>query len=828
MTLLPVLAEVAEDAELGHVTAERSDHKSLSGDYFSQPVTATSVLVDASTMANTRDKARPPAAERVEQLTTRPATAAARSSPLLIASTLELLNQARSGRRAGGAASVHDGGKATTPDAVRAQVVDALNGATAALPADVLLALNALLGAVEGGDKADGGVVSAATGVTSALQALVDHGGVPLIVQALTKGVANEALVVTSCRLLKAVTRASVDLAALVGVTYGGVEAVLEGMGRHRRSLPVQTEALHTLLGLVRVEAARGHFMAHPDGVWLPLDAMRTHEADAHVQAYGCHLLASLAFGSAAAREAMGAAGAPGAIVAALSSRPSEVSLQVLACTALRNLAWMNATNHRRLASAHGVEAVLASIADHPGVERIAEQATGALGNISFHDPRLQERIFLDGGVATCIKMLVAHGEQSGCLSENSVTILSNLSEMDVGLARPVGTELMATDGALDTIVRTLKQHGDHPSLVIKSCYLLRSLCYVPENRRKLGEVDSVRTLLGVLKSHPVGATQPAAVVSTGVDADLLEGLPLVEKQANVAPTTPAVHADVFWALTSLVAGDEPNKEAFGVLGGLPQVLSSMAALPADEAVQRHGCSVLDMAANGNAHNVQRALVAGALGVVYAAMQAHPSVLSIQENGCSFMIKMAAESGSTSSDLSARGAEAFLDRVRKAHADSPTVVSLTNQLVSLIAADAAEGAARGGRPVAGRGGGASARLRSRSRAAGSDRSRGLNCRNGSRSPSPRRGRGGGSDGGRTGGRGGGRDGGREEGGRRATTGGGRSSRFGGLSAVEEAETPAAAAAGAPVGGAVGGVHEEEPPRRAARNRRGLDLLCVPE
>jgi len=828
MTLLPALAEVAEDAELGPLTAERSNRKSLSGDSFSQPVTATSILVDASTPASTRDKAHPLAAKRVEQPATRPATAAARSSPLLIASTLELLHQARSGRRAGGAASLHGGGKATTPEAVRARVVDALNGATAALPADVLLALNALLDVMEGGGKAAGGAASVATGVPSALAALVDHGGVPLIVQALTKGVANEALVVTSCRLLKAVTRASVDLASLVGVTYGGVEAVLEGMGRHRCSLPVQTEALHTLLGLVRVEAARQHFMAHPDGVWLPLDAMRTHEADAHVQSYGCHLLASLAFGSAAAREAMGAAGAPGAIVAALSSRPSEVSLQVLACTALRNLAWMNATNHRRLASAHGVEAVLASIADHPGVLRIAEQATGALGNISIHDPRLQERILLDGGVATCIDLLVTHGEQSGCLSENCVTILNNLSEMDVGCSRPVGTELMATDGALNTIVCTLKQHGDHPSLVIKSCYLLRSLCYVPENRRRLGEVDTVRTLLGVLPSHPVGATQPTTVVATGGDTDLLEGLPLVEKPANFASTTPAVHADVFWALTSLVAGDEPNKEAFGVLGGLPQVLSSMAALPADEAVQRHGCSVLDTAANGNAHNVQRALVAGALGVVYAAMQAHPRVVSIQENGCSFMIKMAAESGSTSSDLSTRGAEAFLDCVRKTHADSPTVVSLANQLVSLIVADAAQGGGRGGRPVAGRGGGASARLRSRSRAAGSDRSRGLTSRNGSRSLSPRRNRGGGDDGGRPGGRGGGRDGGRNEGGRKASTGVGRSSRFGGLSAVEEAETPAAGAAGAAVGGALGVAPEQEPPRRAARNRRGADLLCVPE
>lgn len=785
----------------------------------------TSIIFDAVVVSSSDGggKADRPMAACATLPATRPTTTASRSAPQLISHSLRLLAEAREERRAEETAFSSAGSdNPKAADTIKGQVADALSGATAAVPADVRTALEALLGLVAvdpDTSNADDSAAASRGCARASMVAMVDLGGVPLIVQALTKGVADEALVVASMRLLEVVVSTSTDLASLVGVSFGGVEAVLEGICRHRRSLVVQTVALRLLLFLVRVEAARGHCMAHPDGPWLVLDVMRTHEEDNRVQAYGCHLLASLAFGCSNARETIGSAGGFGVIVGALSAAGAEPATKVVACTAVRNLAWMNATNHRRLAVLHGVEAVLKALADHPDNQAVNEQALGALGNISYHDARLQERILSNAGVSACIKSLTAYCEKSGCLSENAVTVLSNLSEMDVGHIRPVGRELVATPGTLQLVVGTVSRYMKRSALVLKSCNLFRSLCYEPANRRRLGLVDGVRTLLNILDAHPVAASPIAgAFVDGGVAPDLTVGLPFIERPANQSLSTATVHAEVLWALSALVAGDDANKDALGLQGGLPKVLASMAALPSDQAVQRYGANLLDTAADGNAHNIQRALVTGALSVVYAAMQAHPAVESIQEHGCSFMIKLTAESGTTSQTLSSRGAETFLDTVRNMHSTSPTVVSLANQLLSLITADAAACDGRGGRPVAGRGGGASARLRSRSRAAGSDRSRGIGTRDGSRSPSPRRGGRGGDVSARrnalddaSGGGGGWRGGGE---------GSGRTRRFGGLAAVEEAEP-----AGMEEGGAA------DPLSRAIRPRHrrgGLDLLSVPE
>lgn len=760
---LPTLAEVAEDAPLDAVSAPPLDAKQMPA--CTVAPAGTSIIPNAAAAGSVagggggRGMVDRPTAAAVATTSlpaaSRPVTTAARSAPQLIAPTLRLLKEAREERRAeeGVAASATGGGDgAKVADGVKAQVVEALSGATAAVPADVRAALGVLLGLVTAGvdssaNGADGAAAASDGDAAAAMAAMVDLGGVPLIVQALTKGVADEALVVASMKLLEVVVATSTDLSLLVGVSFGGVEAVLEGICRHRRSLLVQTVALRVLLVLVRVEAARGHCMAHPDGLWLVLDVMRTHQDDNRVQAYGCHLLASLAFRSPDAREVIGSAGGFGVIVGALSAAGAEPATKVVACTAVRNLAWMNATNHRRLAVVHGVEAVLAALNDHPDNLAVNEQALGALGNISYHDGRLQERILFSGGVSACVKSLASFGEKSSCLSENAVTVLSNLSEMDVGHLRPVGRELVAKSETLRLVVGTLGRYMGQSPLVMKSCNLFRSLCYETANRRRLGLVDGVRTLLGVLDAHPVEAPPSTGVVPDGVlPPGLGVGLPSVERPANQALRTATVHAEVLWALAALVAGDDANKDALGLLGGLPKVLASMAALPTDQAVQRYGANLLDTAADGNAHNIQRALVAGALPVVYDAMQAHPAVESIQEHSCSFMIKLTAESGTTSQALSSRGAEGFLDTVRKAHGTSPTVVSLANQLLSLIAADTAAADGRGGRSATGRGGGASARLRSRSRAAGSDRSRGIGTRDGSRSRSPRRGGGRGGDG----------------------------------------------------------------------------------
>lgn len=824
---LPALAEVAEDGPLGDFSTPPRDYKQVS----TKALFDASIIPDAAVASSSgSSKADRPMAACATLPAARPATTAARSAPQLISHTLRLLEVAREGRRAEETATI-EGGDNKVADSIKGHVVDALSGATAALPADVRAALDALLGLVavesDTANVADDSAATSNGGATAAMAAMVELGGVPLIVQAMTKGVADEALVVASMRLLEVVVATSTELASLVGVSFGGVEAVLEGICRHRRSLIVQSVALRVLLILVRVEAARGHCMDHLDGMWLVLDVMRTHQHDNRVQAYGCHLLASLAFGSSDARELIGSAGGFGVIVGALSAAGAEPATKVVACTAVRNLAWMNATNHRRLAVVHGVEAVLAAVADHPDNQAVNEQALGALGNISFLDARLQERILSNGGVSACIKSLAAYCEKSGCVSENALTVLSNLSENDVGHIRPVGRELVATSGTLRLVVGTLGRYMGRPPLVMKSCNLLRSLCYETANRRRLGLVDGVRTLLGILDAYPVEASSAAGVfVGEGIAPGLGVGLPFVERPANQSLSAATVHSEVHWALATLVAGDDANKDALGLLGGLPKVLASMAALPTDQAVQRCGANLLDTAADGNAHNIQRALVAGALTVVYAAMQAHLEVESIQEHGCSFMIKLTAESGTTSQSLTSRGAEAFLDTVRKTHSTSPTVVSLANQLLSLIAADAAAGDGRGGRSATGRGGGASARLRSRSRAAGSDRSRGIGTRDGSRSPSPRRGGRGGDGAGRRGARddagggGGGRGGGGE--------GGGRARRFGGLAAVEEAEAPATGELGSASGGAGGAA---DPPLRATRprNRRGgLDLLSVPE
>lgn len=826
---LPALAEVAEDGPLDDVSAPPRVGKQVSA----KAPKGTSIIPDAAVASGSGcGKADRPMAACATLPATRPATTAARSAPQLISHTLRLLEEAREERRAEETASTTEGGgNHKVADVIKGQVVDALSGSTAALPADVRTALDALLGLVavesETAKAADDPAATSNGGAAPAMATMLELGGVPLVVQALTKGVADEALVVISMSLLEAVVATSTKLASLVGVSFGGVEAVLEGICRHRRSLVVQTVALRVLLILVRVEVAREHCIAHLDGMWLVLDVMRTHEDDNRVQAYGCRLLASLAFGSSDTREAIGSAGGFGVIVGALSAAGAEPATKVVACTAVRNLAWMNATNHRRLAVVHGVEAVLAALADHPDNQAVIEQALGALGNISYHDARLQERILSNGGVSACIKSLAAHGEKSGCLAENALTVLSNLSEKDVAHVRPVGRELVATSRTLPLVVGTLGRYMERSPLVVKSCNLFRSLCYETANRRRLGLVDGVRTLLGILDAHPVAASPAAgAVVERDVAPGLGVGLPLIEKPAIQSLSTASVHANVLWALAALVAGDDANKDALGLQGGLPKVLASMAALPTDQAVQRYGASLLDTAADGNAHNIQRALVAGAFSVVYAAMQAHPAVESIQEHGCSFMIKLTAESGTTSQTLSSRGAEAFLDTVRKAHGSSPTVVSLANQLVSLITADAAAGDGRGGRSAAGRGGGASARLRSRSRAAGSDRSRGIGTRDGSRSLSPRRGGRGGDGPVRRGtlndsaGGGSGRRGGGE--------GGGRAKRFAGLAAVEEAE-PAAIGEGGSAPGGEGGA--ADPPSRATRPRHrrgGLDLLSVPE
>ncbi|GAB0492190.1 hypothetical protein MMPV_003450 [Pyropia vietnamensis] len=739
---LPALAEVPEDAPMGDVSTLPRECKQVSA----KASMDASIMLDAAVVSSSDGggKADRSMAWYATLPATRPTTTASRSAPQLIAHSLRLLAEAREERRAEETAfTSKSSDRLKAADTIKGQVVDALSGATAAVPADVRTALDALLGLVAAESdsaKVDDAAATPTGSVTAAMTAMVDLGGVPLIVQALTNGVADEGLVVASMRLLEVVVATSTDLASLVGVSFGGVEAVLEGICRHRRSLIVQTVALRVLLFLVRVEAARGHCMAHMDGPWLVLDVMRTHEEDGRVQAYGCHLLASLAFGCSKSRETIGSAGGFGVIVSALSAAGAEPATKVIACTAVRNLAWMNATNHRRLAVLHGVEAVLAALADHPDNQAMNEQALGALGNISYHDARLQERILSNAGVSACIKSLTAYNEKSGCLAENAVTVLSNLSEMDVGHIRPVGRELVATPGTLQLVVSTVSRYMRRSALVMKSCNLFRSLCYEPANRRRLGLADGVRTLLSILDAHPVAASPTTGVVvDGGVAPDLSVGLPFIERPANQSLSTATVHAEVLWTLAALVAGDDANKDALGLQGGLPKVLASMTALPSDQAVQRYGASLLDTAADGNAHNIQRALVTGALSVVYAAMQAHPSVESIQEHGCSFMIKLTAESGTTSQTLSSRGAETFLDTVRKAHGTSPTVVSLANQLLSLITADAAAGDGRGGRPVAGRGGCASARLRSRSRAAGSDRSRGIGTRDASRSPSPRRG-----------------------------------------------------------------------------------------
>ena len=187
-------------------------------------------------------------------------------------------------------------------------------------------------------------------------------------------------------------------------VEGGGVAVVVAAMRRYTADADVQHSGCGALRNLAFADAVCAQAVVDGVGVAAVVTAMRQHTVDAELQRLGCGALCNLAFGDAARGQAIVDAGSVAAVVAAMGQHTAYAELQRYGCGALRNLAFGDTACKQTVLSGGGVAAVVAAMGRHTEDAMVQLDGCGALQNLAKGDAACKRAVMGAGGINALVR----------------------------------------------------------------------------------------------------------------------------------------------------------------------------------------------------------------------------------------------------------------------------------------------------------------------------------------------------------------------------------------------------------------------------------------
>ncbi|GAB0494362.1 hypothetical protein MMPV_005654 [Pyropia vietnamensis] len=504
------------------------------------------------------------------------------------------------------------------------------------------------------------------------------QGGVKAVLAPLRAHTGSAAVTDAACRVLLGLTIYDASTAEEivsgdgVATVLAALEALVASAGVASPPMPLTptattnvagcASAIKALRNLTQTADHRGAII-EAGGIEGVVAAMATHHADARLCSHGCLVLSNLAFGVADTKDRVGGSGGLDAIATAMLEHPDCQPVAARGSLALRNLLFKSNANQDR-AGASGsrvIEALVSVIFTHGSRDReVAHQSCVALCNLSNVKEANRAPILAAGGVRAVLTLLSTYPE-SATVADDAVGILRNVAAAGETAPLEVGQ-----CGGVEAVVRAMKAHPCHGAILEKGIAALRYLCFLPENRDRVGTAGGVDLLVGAL-SAPLSS--PKAVESA------------------------------FLALGNAIFGHTRNQERAGMLRSVSAVLAAANKHGAAPGVQEHACRVLRALCEGNDATTTQAVCGGAVSTALSAIVAFPADASIAEQATALLLCIGLEPSRRQALVDADTAQ-IVGRAMETHVKHRGVQLQGGQLRGLLAGQSIEPIPGAGAPAA--------------------------------------------------------------------------------------------------------------------------------
>jgi hypothetical protein len=235
--------------------------------------------------------------------------------------------------------------------------------------------------------------------VNSNKMAIVNAGGIDVLVDTLRVHRSNAPVLELACKALASLAKKDEDIKAAIA-DAGGVQAAAEALREHPECPEVQEHGCRLMRNLAAKVSENKVLIVEHGGIEVVLCAMKTHPGLVRVQEEGSRALANLAAANAANQMSIAAKGGIEVLVAAMALHVADAHLQKAGCQALGNLACDEA-NKVAIAKNGGIGALIQAMAEHRKDTSVQEEGCWALLNIGWCDSssaaRLSNALFAAG-----------------------------------------------------------------------------------------------------------------------------------------------------------------------------------------------------------------------------------------------------------------------------------------------------------------------------------------------------------------------------------------------------------------------------------------------
>ncbi|KAI0557155.1 Armadillo-like helical domain containing protein [Gracilaria domingensis] len=411
-------------------------------------------------------------------------------------------------------------------------------------------------------------------------------------------------------------------------------------------------------------------------------------EDEALVSHVAC-LIASLVFQDDAGREEFGAQLGPTILTQVMRKHLQSVTVQMSVVRALRNAVWNSEVNCEQMRNSKGLHVLFQLMTLHSNHHALLEEILACICNIVSLDSNTKEEIlttpwYLD----ELMSQWQSNIENSDVVNLIGL-ILVNLTSGESHLGRTGIKIVVQAYGklqGLDTLCVSLKKAVSlqDESMIATLAKLTYFLGYAEEFRAIICQSSCLCHFLNAL--GPITG-------STGTLLSILQ------------------------AIESLLSGEDFAKKKFNDvndLNGVLVIIGVMEKHKSDELVTETCCRILDNAADGQLYTADKLVRNRELlgKAVITAMADYPKNALIQEHACLLLIKITSTHASAGELLMRLGAKNVVDMAKHSHNSHPSISSLANHLLTLLAK---RSSSREGRRMTDGPKNASSRLRSRSR-----------------------------------------------------------------------------------------------------------------
>eukprot|EP00592_Proboscia_alata_P017183 CAMPEP_0194396638 /NCGR_PEP_ID=MMETSP0174-20130528/125101_1 /TAXON_ID=216777 /ORGANISM="Proboscia alata, Strain PI-D3" /LENGTH=789 /DNA_ID=CAMNT_0039192729 /DNA_START=614 /DNA_END=2984 /DNA_ORIENTATION=+ len=290
----------------------------------------------------------------------------------------------------------------------------------------------------------------------------------------------------SSCRALWNLSSTEDNQQAIID--GGGIPVIVKALTSHADDADVQEKAIAALSNLCANPAAQ-KAIQESGAIEAVVSAMTNHCMDGSVQDKAGHMLCNLATTDVDIKEYIAAKGGLDALIIGMDMHPTNPIVQERGCRAIRNLCSQSEANKVQVGKSDGVDAIITAMQVHRGEAEIQLQGTWALANLAIHadnKPIIGDR----GGVDVIVRAMWVNSD-SALLQEWACRAIWTLS------VDQVNKDLVVESGGINAVVNAMMAHTDVPAVQEKACGCLANLAAnADDHKMKIVEAEGIDAIV--------------------------------------------------------------------------------------------------------------------------------------------------------------------------------------------------------------------------------------------------------------------------------------------------------------------------------------------